>query len=57
MSSIDLIIVVVYITGMLVMGFMLGKGNETQEDYFIGGRSVPWIPVALSIAATTIQAC
>ncbi len=56
MSALDIIIVVVYILGMLFMSMQLSKTNKTQEDYFIGGRSMPWIPVACSIAASTISA-
>jgi SSS family solute:Na+ symporter len=56
MNSIDMIIVAVYMIGLIVMGYRLSKGNETQEDYFVGGRSVATLPIALSIAATTISA-
>lgn len=56
MSMIDLGIVVVYIAAILVMSIMVGKTNKSQEDYFIGGRSMPWLPVACSIAASTISA-
>lgn len=56
MSFVDIVIVVVYIIGMLVLSIQVGKTNKTQEDYFIGGRSMPWIPVACSIAASTISA-
>lgn len=56
MSYIDIAIIAVYIIGMLVMSVQLGKTNKSQEDYFIGGRSMPWVPVACSIAASTISA-
>lgn len=55
MSVIDFIIVVVYLGALLVVGARLSKGNETQDDYFIAGRSMAWLPVALSVAATTIS--
>ncbi len=56
MATLDVIILVVYIVAMLVIGFFFGKDNKTQEDYFLGGRSMPWLPVALSVAATMISA-
>lgn len=56
MSAIDLGIVVAYLLGMLCLGKYLSRANETQEDYFIAGRSMKWLPVAFSIAATTISA-
>lgn len=52
----DMLIVVVYLVAMLVMGIVLGKGNRTNEDYFLAGRSMSWFPVALSVAATMISA-
>lgn len=56
MSTIDALIVIGYIIAMMVIGYIVGKKNETQEDYFLAGRSMHWIPVALSVAATTISA-
>ncbi|SHH79034.1 sodium:solute symporter family transporter [Clostridium grantii] len=55
-STIDGIIILVYILGMLAVGYFMGKDNETQEDYFLAGRSMPWLPIALSVAATMISA-
>lgn len=55
-SRIDSIIIMVYIFGMLIIGYYMGKDNETQEDYFLAGRSMPWLPIALSVAATMISA-
>lgn len=56
MNFLDIVIVVVYLLGMLYLGYRLSLGNETQEDFFIGGRQMPVIPVALSITATTMSA-
>lgn len=55
-STLDSIIIVVYIVGMLIMGYFVGKDNKSQEDFFLAGRSMPWLPVALSVAATMISA-
>lgn len=56
MSTLDVVIVALYLTAMMVIGFFVGRKNKTQEDYFLAGRSMPWIPVALSVAATMISA-
>ena len=56
MSAIDIGIVVVYLIAMEAIGFFVGRSNKTQEDYFLAGRSMPWLPVALSVAATMILA-
>nr|WP_288858748.1 sodium/solute symporter [uncultured Faecalicatena sp.] len=55
MSVIDFIIVIIYLGILLGLGVRLSRGNETQDDYFIAGRSMAWLPVALSVAATTIS--
>ncbi|MDT2046791.1 MULTISPECIES: sodium:solute symporter family transporter [Priestia] len=56
MSSIDIIVVAVYMLALVTMGYKLGKDNDNQDDYFVGGRSVATFPIALSIAATTVSA-
>lgn len=56
MSLLDIGIVIAYMIAMMVMGLVLGNQNKTQEDYFLAGRSMPWLPVALSVAATMISA-
>lgn len=56
MKTVDLIIIIIYAIGLLYMGFRLSKKNETQDDYFLAGRNMPWLPISLSIAATTISA-
>ncbi len=55
-STIDAIIIILYIVGLLLIGWRLGKSNESSEDYFLAGRSMPWLPIGLSVAATTISA-
>ena len=42
MASLDILIVVVYMIAMMVMGFVLGRENKTNEDYFLAGRSMSW---------------
>ncbi|MCI6348763.1 MAG: sodium/solute symporter [Negativibacillus massiliensis] len=56
MYVIDVAVVVGYLALMLVIGYFSGKDNESQEDYFLAKRSMPWIPIALSVAATMISA-
>ena len=56
MSRIDFFIIITYMMGMIFIGYRLGAKNETQEDYFLAGRSMPWLPVGLSVAATMVSA-
>lgn len=55
-SMIDIIIIIGYLGVLIAIGYFSGRENESQEDYFLASRSMPWIPVALSIAATSISA-
>lgn len=56
MSLIDILILAVYMLGLIYMGYKLGKGDKSQDDYFVGGRSMVALPIALSIAASTMSA-
>ncbi len=49
---IDVAIVVVYIGFALAFGVWVGRGQKNTVDYFLGGRSIPWWAVLLSIVAT-----
>lgn len=51
MSTLDVLVIVVYLIMIMCLGLFVGKDNKTQEDYFLAGRSMPWIPIALSVAA------
>ncbi len=55
-STIDAVIILAYLALVVIIGSWVGRNNKTQNDYFLAGRSMPWIPVALSVAATMISA-
>jgi solute:Na+ symporter, SSS family len=54
MAAIDIAIVVLYLVGTLVIGFIVGRKQETTIDYFLGGRKLPWWTVGMSLVATDI---
>lgn len=56
MSIIDICMIVGYFAVLMVLGVVAGKENNNSDDYFLAGRSMPWLPVALSVAATMISA-
>lgn len=56
MHTLDIFILVIYIIGLLFIGFYVGRDNKTQADYFVASRSMHWFPIATSIAASTISA-
>ena len=40
MQTLDIIIIVAYFVGMLVIGFVAGKKQKGFDDYFLGGKSM-----------------
>lgn len=49
---VDAAIVIVYLLAVLAFGLWVGRGQRTSADYFLGGRSLPWGVLLLSIVAT-----
>ncbi len=56
MHTIDWIIVIVYLVWMIWDGLRRTKGSDKLEGYFLGGRSLPWWAVGLSVMATQLSA-
>src|SRR5690606_12765276 len=44
-----------YLLMVLGIGLVCSLGNETTDDYFRGGQSIPWWGVGVSIFATTLS--
>jgi len=53
---IDWTIVAVYLTWIVWDGLRLTKRSRELEGYFLGGRSLPWWAVGLSVMATQLSA-
>jgi SSS family transporter len=51
-TSLDFVVLVVYMLGTTVWGAWLGRGQKGGTDYFLGSRSLPWMAVMLSVVAT-----
>jgi len=49
---VDATIVVIYLLAVLAFGLWVGRGQRDSADYFLGGRSLPWGALLLSIVAT-----
>lgn len=56
MSKVDFFILAIYMLGILILGFYLGRSNKSSRDYFTGSRALPWYAVGLSVGATMISA-
>ena len=56
MSSLDWIVVLAYLAGTLWLGLWLArKGSQSLNEYFLGGRAIPWWLAGGSMAATTFN--
>lgn len=51
-NAIDSLIVLAYLLAVLAFGLWIGRGQRNTADYFLGGRSLPWWALLLSIVAT-----
>ncbi len=52
LSAIDAAVLAAYLAGITAWGAWLGRGQASGSDYFLGGRSLPWGAVLLSVVAT-----
>jgi len=54
-STLDWIIVLVLNSGVIVLGVWLARGTRSSRQWFLGGRSLPWWAVGLSMFATNLD--
>ncbi|MFC3419029.1 sodium:solute symporter [Salinicoccus hispanicus] len=55
-TILDYSIFIVYILGTALIGASFGRKQKSTEDYFLGGRSIPWWAIGLSVMATQASA-
>ncbi|MGP4082971.1 sodium:solute symporter [Pseudalkalibacillus sp. R45] len=55
-TLLDYAIFAIYIAGTAIFGAMFGKNQKSTKDYFLGGRSIPWWAIGLSVMATQASA-
>ena len=51
LGYVDLAVIVVYLLGITAFGARFRKSQHSLKDYFLGGRTVPWWAIALSIVS------
>lgn len=56
MSLIDFIILGTLVTGFLAYGLIGKIATDTEEDYFLAGRNLPWYRIGLSLFSTNFSA-
>ena len=50
-STIDYLVLLVYLAGITVFGMRFRQAQRTVKDYFLGARDTSWIIICLSIVA------
>ncbi|MEM8528686.1 MAG: sodium:solute symporter [Bacteroidota bacterium] len=54
LNTIDIIIMVTYLVGIVIYGITKGK-QDSSEDYFLGGRSMTWPIVGIALFSANIS--
>ena len=52
LTPFDYFIIVGYLVGVAALGIRMGGRQRSTEDYFLGGRDLPWWAVCFSVVAT-----
>jgi solute:Na+ symporter, SSS family len=56
MTTLDWVVLGVYMVSIVGYGIWAGRGNKKMEDFFLAGRQMRWWAVGLSVMATQISA-
>src|SRR3954453_2575220 len=51
LSTLDLVVIVLYLAGMTIFGLRFRKKQRSLKDYFLADNSIPWWAISLSIVA------
>jgi SSS family transporter len=51
-GTVDLAILLVYMTGVVFLGMWVGRATRTAADFMVAGRDLPWWVILFSIVAT-----
>ncbi|HXG68916.1 MAG TPA: sodium transporter, partial [Blastocatellia bacterium] len=52
LRALDLIIIIAYLAGVLLLGWHFSRRQKNIRDYFLSDHGVPWWALAASIVAT-----
>ena len=52
LTPLDYVVLALYSVGIVAFGLKAGGRQTTTQDYFLGGRDLPWWAVCFSVVAT-----
>ena len=55
-TTLDSVMVITYLLVISVFGSLFYRRKSTAKEYFLGGRSMSWLPVGISIIAADLSA-
>lgn len=55
-GTLNYTILILYLTGMLGIGLYFARKQEDADMFFLGGRKLPWLAVAMSMYASVTSA-
>jgi len=55
LAGVDITVIVLYFCVIALIGYLTGRKEKNTEDFFLGGRNMPWLAVCLSTIATEIS--
>ena len=55
-GTLNYLVLTVYVAGMLAVGWWYAGRQTTLQHYFLAGRNLPWIAVAMSMYASVTSA-
>lgn len=54
-NGFDFAVISLYLLGLVILGFWVGKNRKSSEDYFLAGRDLNWKMIGLAIFGTNIS--
>jgi len=55
LSTLDLSIIVIYLIGVVLLGFYFSSKHKNAEDYFLAGRNLTWPIIGFSLFASNMS--
>jgi SSS family transporter len=55
-TTLDIVVLVAYLAGVIGLGTYMGRSQRSARDYFLAGHDVPWWAIMLSVVATETSA-
>jgi solute:Na+ symporter, SSS family len=55
-QTLDIVLFFAALIGVMAIGLIAGRKEETSEDYFLAGKTIPWWGVAGSIYGSNVSA-